>query len=115
MNDSTPRAGKYNRRITIQKPTGNTADDGQKTDTWSLHAVLWAAEDAQAGSEDHEQRRQQPEQRWRFLVRSSSTARAVTTQMRIVLADGAVLNIASARDLRSRKREVELIGELSKR
>jgi SPP1 family predicted phage head-tail adaptor len=108
-------AGKYCRRITIQQPTRGTADDGQRTATWSTYATLWADVEPLAGSESHTQQRLQEDQPWEIRVRSSTLARAITADMRILLSDGTTLGIGAVRDLGRAKMEVAILGTTAKR
>lgn len=104
-------AGQYRHRILIEQPVRATEVDGQVVASWTTYAVLWAAVETLEGSESTEIKRLTLSQRWRFLVRASTLAQGITTEMRVLL-DGRVLNIASVRTLPD-LHDVEILTEAS--
>ena len=93
------RAGRLNRRITIQVPTDGQSGTGAVTLTWATFATRWATAEPLAGGEGHKTDQFYAEHGYRFMLRRTT---GVLPSMRISW-DGRVFDITGIQDIRDPK------------
>lgn len=107
------RAGKYDRRVTIQQIKSAASQNGygevDKTDAnqWETYATRWANVVPQSGAESTQAKQVVARGTHTVFLRSDSLTRAITTKMRL-LHGSVYLNIEDVHDAESALREVRL-------
>lgn len=77
------RAGELTERITIVSLDRTTGTDGQQSSTEVTYLKAWAKVTQQGGDQSHQHKQQQDSNSYDIELRSSTLARAITTQMRV--------------------------------
>jgi SPP1 family predicted phage head-tail adaptor len=98
-------AGKLSHRVTIQTATVAADGAGNRTETWSTHATVWAAVEPVTGREFIEGFRTNAEITHRVRIRYLST---VTAKMR-VLEGTRHYDIVAVLDQKGQRREMHLM------
>ena len=101
------KAGRLDRKITIEDYTITTNDYGEEEKTWSTWATVWAEKRDKKGREYFEQSGEYTEQQTVFKVRYRDGVKAT---MRIKY-DGTTYDIVSVAEL-GRREGLELIAEV---
>lgn len=101
------RAGRMDRRITIEKPEVTQSDSGQELITWVPVATVWAEKRENAGDERFAAKQFVGHAVKTFKIRWSTTvAEALTVECRISF-DGRYFNITDIREI-SRREGLEI-------
>jgi SPP1 family predicted phage head-tail adaptor len=100
------RAGKLDRRITIERKTVTLSDRGQETLTWSTLATVWAEKRENTGSERFAREQIVGATLVTFRIRWSDAVSAVTVEDRVGF-DGRTFEIMAVREI-GRREGVEL-------
>jgi SPP1 family predicted phage head-tail adaptor len=96
------RAGRLDRRITIQGQSIAHSDSGQEEITWSDVATVWAEKREDRGDERFATRQIVGHGVTVFRIRWSAAVAAVTSEHRIVF-DGRAFNITAVREIGRRE------------
>lgn len=103
-----PGAGKLDRRITIQRATIVPNEFNEPVPAWNVVATVWAKRADVSDSEKFAAGQLGSTLQTRFVIRSSSEARAVTTADRLVH-EGATFNILGVKETaEGRRRFIEI-------
>lgn len=106
------RAGRLNRRITIQQNSPSQDSNGNLTDSWSTFAKVWASIEPLRGREFLEAQAINPETTVRFRIRYVS---GVTEDMRIKDENDELYDITAVLHLDHAKREIEIMANRTSR
>lgn len=101
------RAGKLNKRVTIQQVTRTSDGGGGYTEAWAALATVWANVEPQSGSERWTAGQQGAGVEWQVTIRYRDD---VTPLMR-VLYGSKVLNIRAVMDPDARSERLVLVCE----
>lgn len=93
------RAGKLDRRITIQQPTFTRNETGEQIASWADLATVWAKADPVDGDEGFQSDRRVNSARMQFTIRFRP---GITTKMRISY-DGELFKIEDVREVDRRE------------
>ena len=102
------RAGRLDRRITLQSPAGSRDAVGERTTTWTDVATVWAQVSPLSVRELLAAGQLQSETSHRIRIRHSSAVSAIDASWR-VLYGARVLVIQGVRNIDEGNREIELL------
>lgn len=91
------RAGKFDRRITIERATMTTNSFNEQVPVWSTLATVWADKQDTSASENYKASEVGAEISTRFVIRFSSTVASVDAKDRI-LYDNRIYDIKAVRE-----------------
>lgn len=101
------RAGKLNKRVTVQRNAGTTQDAaGQPVESWTTVATRWATVEQLGGGEPFQGEQHHGRGEWRVTMRYLS---GVRPKMR-VLYGSRVLDIHTVRDVDERRTTTEILA-----
>lgn len=101
------RAGRLNRRITIQNYTTTQDANGNIVQTWTTFATVWAAVEPASGREFFEAQQIATETTVKFVIRHRS---GITEDMRIKDEDGNLFDIQSVLHIKYGNRQIEIMA-----
>lgn len=100
------RAGRLNKRITVQQATETRNSVGDPIPSWTTYAIRWASVEPLNGREYFAAKQTQSETSIRMRLRYDSVTKSVTTKMRVSW-DSRFFDIESV--IRPRERGDEVI------
>lgn len=100
------RAGRLNKKITIQQATDGRSTSGAVEPTWSTYAVAWASVEPATGREFEDSDQVNAEASIKFRIRYKS---GITNKMRISW-DGRVFDITAVLNQYERNREIIIMA-----